>query len=85
MEKFLNKLNSEAEVLAKAYMNSANETTLKEIDLRLSILSHAQTLKQASLTSDLAETLKEQMKDIDVSKIDFNNLMNQFSNFNAKQ
>ena len=85
MEKFLNKLNSEAEVLANAYMNSGNETTLKEIDLRLSILSHAQTLKQASLTSDLTETLKEQMKDIDVSKIDFNNLMNQFSNFNAKQ
>ena len=84
MDKFLDKLNEEAEKLAKEYLTEDDvdkaEIILKEVDLRLSILANAQALKTSSITADFTKQMQEQSKNIDFSKIDFNDLMKQFGN-----
>lgn len=85
MDKFLEKLNEEAEKLAKEYMVEDDidkaEIILDEVDIRLSILANAQALKTSSITADFTKQMQEQSKNIDFSKIDFNNLMNQLKDF----
>ena len=82
MDKFLEKLNVEAEKLAKEYLTEDDidkaEVILEEVDLRLSILANAQALKTSTLTADFTQQMQEQAKNIDFSKIDFNDLMKQF-------
>ena len=82
MDKFLEKLNAEAEKLAKEYLTEDDidkaEIILEEVDIRLSILANAQALKTSTLTADFTQQMQEQAKNIDFSKIDFNDLMKQF-------
>lgn len=84
MDKFLEKLNEEAEKLAKEYLTEDDidkvEIILKEVDLRLSILANAQALKTSTLTADFTQQMQEQAKNIDFSKLDFNDLMKQLGN-----
>lgn len=84
MDKFLEKLNEEAETLANAYVEEQDvddaKMLLEQIDIRLSILSHAQDLKISSITADFTEQMQEKMKDIDYSNIDFNSLLKQIGN-----
>lgn len=81
MEKFLEQINEEAEELAKKYQSEKDvairETLLISLGMRLSILADAQSLKTSSITADFTKQMQEQSKNIDFSKIDFNNLMNQ--------
>lgn len=83
MDKFLEKLNEEAETLANAYVEEQDvddaKMLLDQIDIRLSILSHAQDLKISSITADFTEQMQEKMKDIDYNNIDFNSLLKQLS------
>lgn len=83
MDKFLEKLNEEAETLANAYVEEQDvdnaKMLLDQIDIRLSILSHAQDLKVSSITADFTEQMQEKMKDIDYNNIDFNSLLKQLS------
>ena len=82
MDKFLEKLNEEAEALAKEYLVADDidkaEAILEEVNIRLSILANAQSLKTSTLTADFTQQMQEQAKNIDFSKIDFNDLMKQF-------
>lgn len=82
MDKFLEKLNEEAEKLAKEYLVADDidkaEAILEEVNIRLSILANAQSLKTSTLTADFTQQMQEQAKNIDFSKIDFNDLMKQF-------
>lgn len=82
MDKFLEKLNEEAESLAKEYLVADDidkaEVILEEVNIRLSILANAQSLKTSTLTADFTQQMQEQAKNIDFSKIDFNDLMKQF-------
>jgi hypothetical protein len=82
MDKFLEKLNEEAEALAKEYLVADDidkaEVILEEVNIRLSILANAQSLKTSTLTADFTQQMQEQAKNIDFSKIDFNDLMKQF-------
>lgn len=84
MDKFLEKLNEEAEALANSYMDEQDvdeaDILLEKIDIRLSILSHAQDLKMSSITADFTEQMQEKMKDIDYSNLDFNSLLKQIGN-----
>lgn len=84
MEEFLNKLNEEAEALAKEYLTEDNidkaEIILEEVDIRLSILANAQSLKTSTLTADFTQQMQEQAKNIDFSKLDLNDLMKQLGN-----
>ena len=84
MEEFLNKLNIEAENLANKYESEEDcdvrEDLLVRLDLRLSILAHAQALKTSSITADFTQQMQEQAKNIDFSKINFNDLVNQLGN-----
>ena len=50
------------------------------MNIRLSILANAQALKTSSITADFTKQMQEQSKNIDFSKIDFNDLMKQFGN-----
>ena len=85
MDKFLEKLNEEAEALAKEYLavdhTDEAEVILEEVNVRLSILANAQALKTSSITADFTKQMQEQSKNIDFSKIDFNDLMNQLGKF----
>ena len=82
MDKFLEKLNEEAEALAKEYLVADDidkaEVILEEVNIRLSILANAQSFKTSTLTADFTQQMQEQAKNIDFSKIDFNDLMKQF-------
>ncbi len=82
MEEFLNKLNEEAEKLAKLYMNEDDVDKalimLEEIDRRLSILANAQALETSSITAAFTKQMQEQAKNIDFNKIDLNGIMKQF-------
>lgn len=82
MEEFLNKLNEEAEKLAKLYMNEDDVDKalimLEEIDRRLSILANAQALETSSITAAFTKQMQEQAKNIDFNKIDLNDIMKQF-------
>lgn len=82
MEEFLNKLNEEAEALAKEYLTEDDidkaEIILEEVDIRLSILANAQSLKTSTLTADFTQQMQEQAKNIDFSKLDLNDLVKQF-------
>jgi hypothetical protein len=84
VDKFLEKLNEEAEALAKEYLTEDDidkaEVILEEVNIRLSILANAQALKTSSITADFTKQMQEQSKNIDFSKIDFNDLMKQFGN-----
>jgi hypothetical protein len=83
MDKFLEKINEEAETLANAYVEEQDvddaKMLLEQIDIRLSILSHAQDLKVSSITADFTEQMQEKMKDIDYNNVDFNSLLKQLS------
>lgn len=83
MDKFLEALNYEAENLAKEYLNEDDvdraDVILKEIDIRLSILAHAQSLQTSSITADFTKQMQEQMKDIDFSNLDINELVKQYA------
>ena len=82
MKEFLNKLNEEAEKLAKLYMNEDDVDKalimLEEIDRRLSILANAQALETSSITAAFTKQMQEQAKNIDFNKIDLNGIMKQF-------
>lgn len=84
MDKFLEKLNIEAEKLAKEYLTEDDidkaEIILEEVDIRLSILANAQSLKTSTLTADFTHQMQEQAKNIDFSKLDLNDLMKQLGN-----
>ena len=88
MDKFLEVLNSEAENLANEYLNEDDvdraDVILKEIDLRLSILAHAQALQTSSITADFTQQMQEQMKNVDFSNVDFNNIIKQMGNMYDK-
>ena len=82
MDKFLEKLNVEAEKLAKEYLTEDDidkaEIILEEVDIRLSILANAQALKTSSITADFTKQMQEQAKNIDFNKINLSELMKQF-------
>lgn len=84
MDKFLEKLNEEAEALAKEYLAADHtdeaEVILEEVNVRLSILANAQSLKTSTLTADFTQQMQEQAKNIDFSKLDLNDLMKQLGN-----
>lgn len=84
MDKFLEKLNEEAEALAKEYLVADDidkaEVILEEVNIRLSILANAQSLKTSTLTADFTQQMQEQAKNIDFSKLDLNDLMKQLGN-----
>lgn len=84
MDKFLEKLNEEAEALAKEYLVVDDidkaEVILEEVNIRLSILANAQSLKTSTLTADFTQQMQEQAKNIDFSKLDLNDLMKQLGN-----
>ena len=84
MDKFLEKLNEEAEALAKEYLVADDidkaEAILEEVNIRLSILANAQSLKTSTLTADFTQQMQEQAKNIDFSKLDLNDLMKQLGN-----
>ena len=84
MDKFLEKLNIEAEALAKEYLTEDDidkaEVILEEVNIRLSILANAQSLKTSTLTADFTQQMQEQAKNIDFSKLDLNDLMKQLGN-----
>ena len=84
MDKFLEKLNEEAESLAKEYLVADDidkaEVILEEVNIRLSILANAQALKTSSITADFTQQMQEQAKNIDFSKLDLNDLMKQLGN-----
>lgn len=84
MEKFLEQINIEAERYAENYMDKGEIKDLEEVNLRLSILAHAQALKTSSLTADFTKTMEDRMKDIDFSKLDVNDLIKQMGNMNGK-
>jgi hypothetical protein len=84
VDKFLEKLNEEAEALAKEYLVADDidkaEVILEEVNIRLSILANAQSLKTSTLTADFTQQMQEQAKNIDFSKLDLNDLMKQLGN-----
>jgi len=84
VDKFLEKLNEEAEALAKEYLVVDDidkaEVILEEVNIRLSILANAQSLKTSTLTADFTQQMQEQAKNIDFSKLDLNDLMKQLGN-----
>lgn len=91
MEKFLEQINNEAENLANEYMNHIDSNNLelrtellKHIEVRLSILANAQSIRTSTATEDFTKTLEEQVSKMDFSNVTLNDVLSQMGNFNVK-
>lgn len=76
-EKFIEKLTSERKEAIQEYLQNNSYELLQKIEAYSTILAMNSIETQASATSTLTSEMMEQMKQVDFSKLDINELMKQ--------
>lgn len=74
-EKFIKKLTDERKKAIKEYLQDNSYELLKKIETYSAILTMNSIETQVGITRDMMNEMKEQMKHVDFSKLDMNELM----------
>lgn len=74
-EKFIEKLTDERKKAIKEYLQDNSYELLKKIETYSAILTMNSIETQVGITRDMMNEMKEQMKHVDFSKLDMNELM----------
>lgn len=76
-ENFIEKLTSERKKAIEEYLQSNSYELLKKIETYSAILTMNSIETQVGMTRDMTNEMMEQMKQVDFSKLDVNELMKQ--------
>lgn len=76
-EKFIEKLTSERKKAVEEYLQNNSYELLKKIETYSAILTMNSIETQVGITRDMTNEMMEQMKQVDFSKLDLNELMKQ--------
>lgn len=76
-EKFIEKLTSERKKAVEEYLQNNSYELLKKIETYSAILTMNSIETQVGITRDMTNEMMEQMKQVDFSKLDMNELMKQ--------
>ena len=76
-EKFIEKLTDERKKAIKEYLQDNSYELLKKIETYSAILTMNSIETQVGITRDMTNEMMEQMKQVDFSKLDMNELMKQ--------
>lgn len=76
-EKFIEKLTSERKKAVEEYLQNNSYELLKKIETYSAILTMNSIETQVGITRDMTNEMIEQMKQVDFSKLDMNELMKQ--------
>lgn len=76
-EKFIEKLTSERKKAVEEYLQNNSYELLKKIETYSAILTMNSIETQVGMTRDMTNEMMEQMKQVDFSKLDMNELMKQ--------
>ena len=76
-EKFIEKLTSERKKVIEEYLQNNSYELLKKIETYSAILTMNSIETQVGMTRDMTNEMMEQMKQVDFSKLDMNELMKQ--------
>lgn len=74
-EKFIEKLTDERKKAIKEYLQDNSYELLKKIETYSAILTMNSIETQVGITRDMMNEMMEQMKHVDFSKLDMNELM----------
>lgn len=76
-ENFIEKLTSERKKAIEEYLQNNSYELLKKIETYSAILTMNSIETQVGMTRDMTNEMLEQMKQVDFSKLDMNELMKQ--------
>ena len=76
-EKFIEKLTNERKKAVEEYLQNNSYELLKKIETYSAILTMNSIETQVGMTRDMTNEMMEQMKQVDFSKLDVNELMKQ--------
>lgn len=76
-ENFIKKISEARKQAISQYLINNSYELLKKIDTYTSILAMSKLEAQIGVTTDFTREMQEQMKNVDFSKIDINELMKQ--------
>lgn len=76
-ENFIEKLTSERKKAVEEYLQNNSYELLKKIETYSAILTMNSIETQVGMTRDMTNEMMEQMKQVDFSKLDVNELMKQ--------
>lgn len=76
-ENFIEKLTSERKKAVEEYLQNNSYELLKKIETYSAILTMNSIETQVGITRDMTNEMMEQMKQVDFSKLDMNELMKQ--------
>ena len=76
-ENFIEKLTSERKKAVEEYLQNNSYELLKKIETYSAILTMNSIETQVGMTRDMTNEMMEQMKQVDFSKLDMNELMKQ--------
>ena len=76
-ENFIEKLTNERKKAVEEYLQNNSYELLKKIETYSAILTMNSIETQVGITRDMTNEMMEQMKQVDFSKLDMNELMKQ--------